>query len=168
MIFDQNPMIVMLDGYLNCLATMCGSKYFFSATAFQDSNEIDLFMEGIVRQWSLGDEYIAPSEYKYVGKEAIEYGKLRKHVVSMIFNGALKPYFAEKEGYGDIGRKILWDVFEYYGLASTHVNEAGEFHPLVKGPVYHLDIRSEQHKRGLYYLVRIEGFYVLTALVEKI
>lgn len=164
---DQNPLIHMLDGYLNCLATLCGSKYFFSATAVHDSSDIDVFVTEIVNIWASGDEYIDASEYEYIGKEVIEFRHLRKQVSNFVFNGALEPYYSEKECYGDTGGKVLWDIFEYYGLASTHMNESGEFHPLVKGPIYYLHIRHKSHKRGLYYLVQIEGIYVLTAFVEN-
>jgi hypothetical protein len=164
---DQNPMIHLLDGYLNCLATICGSKYFFSATSFQDSRDIDVFVTEIVKNWALGDEYIKASEYEYKGRKVIEFKHLRKQVGSFVFSEAMKPHFAEKEGYGTIGGKILWDIFEYYGLASTHINESGDFHPLVKGPVYQLYINHKTHQRSLYYLARIEGIYVLTAFIEK-
>lgn len=159
---NHNPYIMMLHGYLRCISTIAGSQYSFGASSFKDPREIDAFVSEFVGEWSLGDEYIEPCEYIYAGKEVIGYEELRKEVVSFIFNGTLAQLTAEAEGLGTVGGSILWNLFEYYGLASTSLNESGVFHPLVKGPVYRLDIRRKEHERAFYFLVCIEDMYVLT------
>jgi len=152
----HNRYIMMLHGYLCCIATICGPQYSFGASSFKDSREIDAFVSEFVGEWSLGDECVAASEYIYAGKEVIGYRGLREEIVGFVFNGALEQLTAETEGEKSIGGSILWNLFEYYGLASTGLNESGIFHPLVRGPVYRLDIRHREHERALYFLVRIE------------
>ena len=158
---------MMLDGYLSCIATLCGPEFSFSASSFEDSKEIDVFVSGLVRDWSLGDEYLDPSEFIYGGKEVIDYRTIQKEVVGFVFNGQLKSIRSETEGGKSVGGMLLWRFFEYYGLASTNLNPDGAFHPLVSGPVYRLNIRNDEHVRSLYLLVEIEKMYVLTSFWER-
>jgi hypothetical protein len=162
----EDPSIMMLHGYLSCIETLCGSQFSFSASSFKDPREIDVFVSELVRDWSSGDEYVKPSEYTYGGKEVIDYQTVRKEVVGFVFNGQLESLHSETEGERTVGGKLLWRLFECYGLSSTNLNPSGVFHPLVRGPVYRLDIRNDEYVRALYLLVKIEGMYVLTSFLE--
>jgi hypothetical protein len=162
----QEPHILMLHGYLHCISTICGRQYSFGASSFIESRDIDVFVSEFVNEWCLGDEYIPPCEYIYAGKKVIGYEELCSEVASYVFNGALKPLAVKKENLGTVGGSILWHLFEYYGLASTSLNQSGVFHPLVHGPVHRLDIRRKEHERALYFLVRIEDMYVLTHFLK--
>ena len=162
----ENPSINMLHGYLSCLATLCGSRFSFSASSFEDPREIDVFVAELVKEWNAGDEYEAASQYRYGGSEVIDYRAMQREVAKFVFNGELKSFYSESEGGGTVGGEILWRLFEHYGLASTSLNPNGVFHPLVQGPVHRLDIRNAEHAAALYLLVQIEGMYVLTSFWE--
>ncbi|WPD23363.1 MAG: hypothetical protein SD837_02120 [Candidatus Electrothrix scaldis] len=164
--YIEDSSIMMLRGYLSCMATLCGQNFSFAVSSFKDSRKIDIFVSELVREWSKGDEYIEPSEYTYGGKEIIDYHTARTAVAEFVFNGQLKNIHSETEAEGTVGGKLLWRLFEYYGLASTSLNPSGIFHPLVHGPVYRLAIRNDEHMRALYLLVEIEDMYVLTSFCE--
>jgi len=167
LIFIENPSINMLHGYLICMATLCGPQFSFSAISFKDDREIDEFISELVLDWSAGDEYRAPSKYTYSGNEVIDYQAVRQEIARFVFNGELSGLHVESEGDASVGGMLLWRLFEYYGLASTCLNEGGVFHPQVKGPVRKLDIHNSEEARALYLLVNIEGMYVLTSFVER-
>lgn len=61
-----------------------------------------------------------------------------------------------------LNNKLLYDLNEFYGLMSTSINFDGVFHPLIKGPVYKLDISCDRYEHSLNFLVKIEHMYVVT------
>ena len=59
---------------------------------------------------------------------------------------------------------LIWDIVEYYGVASTSVNPRGCFNPLVsKGALeIYTKRESEFHESLVYFLVLIEDQAILT------
>lgn len=69
--------------------------------------------------------------------------------------------YIELEARSHVGRSVIWDINEFYGLASTNMNSEGVFHPLISGPVYRLNIISDRFTSSLFFLVKIEDMHVL-------
>ena len=59
---------------------------------------------------------------------------------------------------------LVWDVVEYYGVASTTLNSKGCFNPLVREGAFEISIKSESmfHESLVYFLVPIEDQAILT------
>ena len=61
---------------------------------------------------------------------------------------------------------LLWDIVEYYGVASTKMNPKGPFNPLVSEGALEITVKEEEpfHKELIYFLVKIENQAILTGL----
>ncbi len=148
--------ISALDGYLKALQRLCGAGFVFGARGYPAEDDIDNFMRNIISEWG------SSNEYTYSGYEKIESKDLFCRVEDLIFNGVIVKDRFQSNNF--IPKMILEDINEYYGLASTSLDEQGEFHPLLTGPVYKLNIGSCLNFKGLYFLVKINKYFVITYL----
>lgn len=162
-----NLHIYNLYGYLQALARLCGPQYQFGVSSWEASSSIDDLATELTALWNQGDDYLPPSDFIYLGNEEIAYAQLLKELIYYLSNGCLaRGVIAGDKVYSEVGRQILWDILEFYGLASTSLNEAGVFNPLVAGPVYRLKLQCSEQIESFYFLVRIEDMYVLTYLCK--
>lgn len=158
-----NSYIDQLNGYLRCLSQLCGPRFAFGAVSFVANSDIDAFADELVEIWSEDDDYAAPTSYRYLGKEKIEYSDLLDEITLAIFNGCISSNsMPSSQAYEYARRVITDDINEYYGLVSTGLNKKGVIHPLISGPVYKLDISNKDISKSLYFVVKIEDIYVLT------
>lgn len=148
--------ISALDGYLKALQRFCGAGFVFGVRSYDAEDDIDNFMRNIVSEWGSSNEYM------YSGYEKIESKDLFCKIEELIFNGIISKDGFQSNSF--IPKGVIEDINEYYGLASTSLDELGEFHPLLKGPVYKLNIGSGSGCRGLHFLVKINKYFVITYL----
>lgn len=118
--------------------------------------------------WSAGNDYVDATPHAYNGKVEIQNPELCDEILGYIQNGFIRPEAMPSEKVCEhIKQTLMDDLNEYYGLASTSMNENGVFHPLIRGPVYKLDISGGKFNRSLVFLVKIESIFVLTYYSSK-
>ena len=61
---------------------------------------------------------------------------------------------------------VEWQLIEYYGLASTAIDNNGPFHPTVSQTTKALLFKTKDNKKWFHYFVRIGGWTVLTFIEE--
>jgi hypothetical protein len=140
-----------LNGYLNALRRIAG-HVLFSAVAFPTGNDFETAIKTHVDGWGVGTQYIGCNQIEYDEVKAI----LRRQIYDRL------------DGLGANAIAFLdWDIQEYYGLASVALDESDEFHPLVSGPVFRLEIIRDDVADGEYFAVQIGSFAVVTALAQR-
>lgn len=165
---EPNEIVSALDGYLKCIYRLCANNYVFTAGCYKADCDIETFCQKIVSFMSAGDEYIEPTKYKYNGYSEIDSKKLFGIIEDYVFNGLIdleKMPNDDSRHYAK--RMLIEDINEYYGLISTSSNKDGEFHPLLSGGVYQLNITCEKYSKSFYYIKKIEDVYVLTSFLQK-
>ncbi|WP_444936246.1 hypothetical protein ACJJIW_20785 [Microbulbifer sp. JMSA004] len=136
--------------------------------AYAAEQEIDFFVSELVAHWSEGDEYLAAKEYRFNGRVEVESDWLFKEIESYIFNGLLnKQLMPDEDARGYASKILIEDINEYYGLLSSSLNKDGVFHPLLRNPIYKLDIEVENVEKSLYFIIKIENVYVLTYFMKR-
>lgn len=149
--------IAELNGYLNSLRRLCGNCFFFGAQAYAAEQDIDAFAKSLVDSWSENGDYC------YEGRSIIEWDELSEAIESMILHGILdRKTMPNDTARAYVSKMLVEDINEYYGLASTSLDDNGVFHPLIQGPVYKLNISGRSQEKTLYYLVKIGRYYVFT------
>ncbi len=157
-----------LSGYLQCLARLCGRGYVFGVVAYKVNNEIDEFVSELLRYWNKGDDYVASEQFKYCGKELIEYKLLTHEIENFIFNGLLnRDRISNEVTRKNITQLLTEDINKCYGLLSTELNKEGAFHPLISGSVHRLIISRKGFSQGFYHLSKIESVYVVTHYTKR-
>ena len=158
-----NEWIRELNGYLQALERLCGNGYFFGANTYEADKDIDSKLSEIL------DSLATKEEYAFKGKSEITNKSLISEMEQFIFNGILDRKNMVNDSARSFSTKmIVEDINEYYGLASTSINKEGVFHPLIKGPVFKLNIENVKIKKSLFYVVQIENNFVLTHFYQKL
>jgi hypothetical protein len=104
-------------------------------------------------------EYIKKlgSEFEFVGVKPLTYQEvesiLEKHLIAEL----------EVESQNSI-ELFLWDIVEYYGLASTASNPDGDFNPLVSNGALAVEVISSHYASGAVFVVVIEKAAIITWL----
>ena len=163
-----NTYIAELCGYLKCLSRLSANNYVFGASAYEANCEIDDLITAVFEKLGKGDKYIESSECEYLGREIIEPQDIVSEIESYIFAGLLeREQMPNDKARIYATRMLSEDINEYYGLVSTSQNKDGEFHPLLSGEVYRLNIRNTKYSREFYFIKKIESLYVLTYFLQK-
>lgn len=130
-----------LRGYLQSLRRLCRRQCDFYADSFVVENEIHKSIREYIN--NLGAEFtfkgVKPLTYQEV--ESV----LRKHL--------LRELEVENPITIDL---FLWDIVEYYGLASTASNPDGDFNPLVSNGAFAVEVHSLHYASSVVFVVVIE------------
>ena len=157
-----------LNGYLSCLSRLCGYQYSFSVNMFDAKCDIDEFVIGKFSELKKGDEYCKGTDYLYLGKSEIKFDAICEQIEHYVFNGLLGQVLQSRQNvYDSLKRTFIEDLNEYYGLISTALNHDGVFHPLIRGPVFKLDITNVEYEEIFCFLVKIENYYVLSMFSKR-
>lgn len=70
-------------------------------------------------------------------------------------------------GLSDL-ENVDWNIIEYYGLASTSINENGPWNPVVSGESLLLEFESAESTKVLELIVEIEKYAIVTFLEAAI
>ena len=161
-------MIDNLNGYLQCLARLCGNGYVFEVTGYTASSDLDEFIQELLDHWNEGGEYADLNKFTYSGKRLIDYKTLIQEVEGFVFNGLLnRERIPSEVARKNITQLLTEDINEYYGLLSTGLNKDGAFHPLISGSVYRLFVNRTGFSQELHLLSKIETVYVVTHYAKK-
>ncbi|HEY8942118.1 MAG TPA: hypothetical protein VIM59_18120 [Cellvibrio sp.] len=138
-----------LRGYLQSLRRLCRRQCDFHVESFLVENDIHASIEEYINK--LG------AEFKFNGIKPITYQEvetvIKKHLILEL----------EVENQNTI-ELFLWDIVEYYGLASTASNPNGDFNPLVSNGALAVDVESSHYSSGTIFVVVIEKTAVITWL----
>ncbi len=152
-----------LNGYLTALQRLSGVTFSFGAKSYYAKENIDEFLKNYLK------EMTEKEDISYGGRLEINYKELIVNIKKYIFNGFLSAEkIASANALSYLERTLIEDINEYYGLASNSLNESGTFHPLVEGPVYSLKIKNSGDVSSLYFMVKIESYYVITCFCQKV
>jgi len=138
-----------LRGYLQSLRRLCRRPCDFHADSFLVENDIHSSIEEYINK--LG------AEFKFKGIKPVTYQEvesiLKKHLVLELV--------LENQNTIDL---FLWDIVEYYGLASTASNPDGDFNPLVSNGALAVEVQSSYYSSGAIFVVVIEKAAIITWL----
>ncbi|MCP4276570.1 MAG: hypothetical protein GY779_09490 [Gammaproteobacteria bacterium] len=103
-------------------------------------------------------------------KPEVDFRYLAEKIKAFLFaDGVLSRVGSENGKIKDyLGKMLVEDINEYYGLAANALNPEGEFHPLIQGPVYLLKLTDKNIEDDLCFLVKVENRYVFTYFIRKI
>ena len=145
-----------LNGYLKAIQHLNGPAYSFGVKWFY----LEDGFNGFIHNYD--------HKYNFSKSTAIEFKEIKERILGFALNGMLdQEKFSGEKALNYYKEMIIEDINEYYGLASSSENSAGVFHPLVKGPVYRLDIDGKDQSSYFYFLIRIENIFVLTYFLES-
>jgi hypothetical protein len=166
---ESNTLVSALDGYLKCISRLCANNYAFAASCYKANNDIDTFCRKFASFINAGDKYTKPSKHEYLGYKEIDSKKLFEIIEEYVFNGLLdlERMTNEKARYYT-KKTLIEDINEYYGLISVSKNRDGEFHPLLSGGVYQINIKCEKYAKSFYFIKKIEDIYVLACFLQKV
>ena len=140
-----------LDGYLHSLRRLAKDNCDYWATHIKVENEDNV--EQAIHQ------HFAKAHIKteVTGIKKVNYTTIKKFFNKFIIEQLTTN--TEDQVY-----MLIWDIVEYYGLASTTVNPEGPFNPLVSEGALEITVKQEDafHKELVYFLVQIENQAILT------
>ena len=140
-----------LDGYLHSIRRLAKDNCDYWAIHIEVEDDI----EKAIRDY-FAEAHI---ETEVVGIKKVDYDIIEKHFDRFITKHLTTN--TEDQIY-----MLLWDIVEYYGMASTQVNPDGPFNPLVSEGALEITVKQEEpfHKELIYFLVQIENQAILTGL----
>ncbi len=140
-----------LNGYLYSLRRLAKDNCDYWATHIKVKNEGNV--EQAIHQ------HFAKSHIKteVTGIKKVDYATIKKLFSKFIIEQLTTN--TEDQVY-----MLIWDIVEYYGIASTAVNPKGPFNPLVSEGALKITVKQEDvfHKELAYFLVQIENQAILT------
>lgn len=142
-----------LRGYLQSLRRLCRRQCDFHADSFLIENDINKSIEEYINR--LG------AEFKFVGIKPLTYLEverlLKKHLILELET--------ESQSTTEL---FLWDIVEYYGLASTSLSSEGKFNPLVSDGALEVEVYSPYYSSGAVFVVVIDNMAVITWLNVRV
>lgn len=138
-----------LRGYLQSLRRLCRRQCDFYADSFFLENDIHSSVKKYINKLGAEFEFVGIKPLTYQEVESI----LKKHLVAEL----------EVESQSSI-ELFLWDIVEYYGLASTASNPDGDFNPLVSNGALEVEVKSSHYTSGAIFVVVIGKAAIITWL----
>ena len=147
-----------LNGYLKALQRISGNGFSFGVRySVAETEDLDAFISAQIELWGEKDRL------QYNGKSEISYRDLISKIKPFLFHGALShEKLSEPKAISYFESVLLEDINEFYCQASVSQNPENTSYPLIDGPVYLLDIEDKDKGRSLFYLVKIDKYYVMT------
>jgi len=147
-----------LNGYLKALQRISGNGFVFGVRySLVETEDVDAFISGQIDLWGEKDRF------QYSGKSEISYRDLISKIKPFLFHGALSHEKLSAPKTVSYFESVLpEDINEFYCQASVSQGSSNTYYPLIDGPVYLLDIEDKAKDRSLFYLVKIDKYYVLT------
>lgn len=130
-----------LRGYLQSLRRLCRRQCDFHADSFLVKNDIHASIEEYI--YKLG------AEFKFKGIKPLTY----QEVESILEKHLILELEVEDQNANEL---FLWDIVEYFGLASTALNPDGDFNPLVSNGALAVEVQSSHYSSGAIFVVVIE------------
>jgi hypothetical protein len=130
-----------LQGYLQSLRRLCRRQCDFHADSFLVENDIHVSIEKYINK--LG------SEFRFKGIKQLTY----QEVESILENNLILELEVENQ---NTTKLFLWDIVEYFGLASTALNPNGDFNPLVSKGALAVEVHSSHYSSSTVFVVVIE------------
>ncbi len=138
-----------LRGYLQSLRRLCRRQCDFHADSFLVENDIHASIEKYINK--LG------AEFKFKGIKPLTY----QEVEDALKNHLILELEVENQNTIEL---FLWDIVEYYGLASTASNPDGDFNSLVSNGALAVDVQSSRYSSGAIFVVVIGKTAIITWL----
>ena len=141
--------VYQLNGYLHALRRLAKYNSDFWAIHIKIESNIEQTIK----------DYFSKAHVK---TEVTEIKKIDYSEVEVFFDKFIIQNLAiEDQDQIDM---LLWDIVEYYGMASTRLNPKGCFNPLVSKGALEISIKTESifHESLVYFLVEIEDQAILT------
>lgn len=147
-----------LNGYLKALQRISGNGFSFGVRhCLVDIEDVDAFISAQIDLWGERDKL------QYIGRSEISYRDLVAKIKTFLFRGILShEKLANPKIISYFQSVLLEDINEFYCQASVCQNSKNPYYPLIDGPVYLLDIEDNTKEVSLFYLVKIDKYYVLT------
>lgn len=121
---SYNKHLSEMNGYLNALQRICGSKYVFGVTEVPLSSEgnesIKLYIKKVKSCLAVRET----NEFNYQ--------ELASNLNKVLYRCINRILMLDENRWGVLSRGILDDINEYFGLISTTLNKDGIFYPLKK------------------------------------
>ena len=147
---DTDALISHFDGYLSALRRL-SHTWIANVRQFPVSGSLDDSLSKHLGEWIEGVQYVGKSGVTY--DEVID--DLDRYILSRL------DRLSE-----DQLSLVRWDIEEYFGLIAMSVDKEADFHPLISGPVYRLQVDSPED-RERYLAVRIADVVVVLLFVPS-
>lgn len=95
-----------------------------------------------------------------IDSKSISYSEVEALLETFIFSNL-------KIDDDDIRKSLAWDIVEYYGLASTDIDQNNEFNPIVSNGAIQFTMKSDFHSSRIYYAIPIGNQIILTGLAVR-
>lgn len=141
-----------LNGYLYSLRRLTENKCDFWAELINIDSDIAEVIDSYLLKTNAIEKIIEKKKIDYVGVE--------KLLDDFIFSNLV----IKDE---NIIKLLVWDIVEYYGLASTVIDSAADFNPLVSKGAIQITVQSSFHKQCVYYIVPISNYAIVTGLAIR-
>jgi hypothetical protein len=141
-----------LDGYLLSLRRLSGNQYDYWVEILDITVGIETALTNHF--------YKIDPELKVIAKYEISYLDVEKLLVEYIFS----QLAITNE---NIKKLFLWDIVEYFGLASTQDDPEGDFNPLVSNGALKLTMQSNFYKSHVYLVVPISNYAIIMGLAKR-
>lgn len=148
----MNHIINNLNGYLYSLRRFTGNKCDF----WTELVELEGSLEDSVKNHLSTFEV----DLEITDSKNISYSEVEALLDSFILSNL-------KIDDDDIKKLLAWDIVEYYGLASTDIDEKNDFNPLVSNGAIQFTMKSDFHSSHIYYAVPIGNQIILTGLAVR-
>jgi hypothetical protein len=141
-----------LDGYLLSMRRLSGNQYDYWAEILDITAGVETALTNHF--------YKINPELKVIEKYEICYLDVEKLLVEYIFS---QLAFTNE----NIKKLFLWDIVEYFGLASTQDDPEGDFNPLVSNGALKLSMQPNFYKSHVYLVVPISNYAIIMGLAKR-
>jgi len=145
---DAQVIAAEYDGFLNALRCFLGYRRVFGCFLLDKKAG---YLENHIKRRT------EKLECQYVA----DYNEIRSLFGDYLF----KPLASN--GYKNL-ENAVWNVFEYYGLISTALDESGPWNPMVSGKTIVLEFFSTESAKTIEFIVEVGGIAVVTYLASEI